>query len=210
MDQTVETKETEDTIPVIQSPPPSNPVPNPSQLISTVSPSEPENTDISSATDHEADVEPESENQGEPEICDLLEEQIKPDEVSTDDCQQYDLAKIRAATDDFSDVNKLGEGGFGAVYKVMVLKTIYVLISLQGRFSNGQEIAVKRLAMGSTQGNTEFKNEVLLMARLQHRNLVRLLGFCDKGTERILVYEFLENSSLDKCLFGMGYYHLYS
>ncbi|XP_047940991.1 cysteine-rich receptor-like protein kinase 44 [Salvia hispanica] len=109
------------------------------------------------------------------------------EEVSTDDCQQYDLAKIRAATDDFSADNKLGEGGFGAVYK--------------GRFSNGQEIAVKRLSMGSGQGDTEFKNEVLLVARLQHRNLVRLLGFCVEGNERILVYEFLENSSLDKFLF---------
>ncbi|XP_057801987.1 cysteine-rich receptor-like protein kinase 44 [Salvia miltiorrhiza] len=109
------------------------------------------------------------------------------DEVSTDDCHQYDLAKIRAATDDFSADKKLGEGGFGAVYK--------------GIFSNGQEIAVKRLSMGSAQGDMEFKNEVLLMARLQHRNFVRLLGFCLQGKERLLVYEFLENSSLDKFLF---------
>ncbi|KAI8537771.1 hypothetical protein RHMOL_Rhmol09G0050400 [Rhododendron molle] len=95
--------------------------------------------------------------------------------------------EVSAATDNFSDVNTLGRGGFGTVYK--------------GRLLNGKEIAVKRLAQGSHQGNTEFRNEVLLVAKLQHRNLVRLIGFCLEGTERLLIYEFVPNSSLDKFLF---------
>ncbi|TMW91592.1 hypothetical protein EJD97_014134 [Solanum chilense] len=100
---------------------------------------------------------------------------------------QYDLSTIRTATDNFSSSNKLGEGGFGPVYK--------------GVLSNGQEVAVKRLSVDSGQGDLEFKNEVLLVARLQHRNLVRLQGFCFDGTERLLVYEFVPNASLDQFLF---------
>ncbi|XP_075505506.1 cysteine-rich receptor-like protein kinase 15 isoform X2 [Primulina tabacum] len=100
---------------------------------------------------------------------------------------QYDFCEIKSATDDFSDDNKLGQGGFGAVYK--------------GKLSNGQEIAVKRLSMDSGQGDVEFKNEVLLVAKLQHRNLVRFLGFSIEGKERLLVYEFVKNASLDKFLF---------
>ncbi|XP_030511486.2 cysteine-rich receptor-like protein kinase 10 isoform X2 [Rhodamnia argentea] len=100
---------------------------------------------------------------------------------------QYDLATIQAATDNFSHQNKLGEGGFGEVF--------------QGQLLNGQEIAVKRLSEGSGQGVGEFKNEVVLLAKLQHRNLVRLLGFCLEGEEKILVYEFVPNKSLDYFLF---------
>ncbi|XP_058092168.1 cysteine-rich receptor-like protein kinase 44 isoform X5 [Magnolia sinica] len=99
----------------------------------------------------------------------------------------YDLRTIRAATDDFSEDNKLGEGGFGAVYK--------------GRFSDGLEIAVKRLSHNSGQGFKEFKNEVALIAKLQHRNLVRLLGCCVEGEEKLLIYEYVLNASLDKFLF---------
>ncbi|KAK4491961.1 hypothetical protein RD792_002745 [Penstemon davidsonii] len=88
---------------------------------------------------------------------------------------------------DFSEANKLGQGGFGAVYK--------------GKLLNGQEIAVKRLARDSGQGDLEFKNEVMLLARLQHRNLVRLLGFSIEGTEKLLVYEFVQNASLDHFIF---------
>ncbi|CAA2986600.1 receptor kinase At4g00960 [Olea europaea subsp. europaea] len=108
-------------------------------------------------------------------------------EISTIESLQYDFSTIRAATDNFSDANKLGEGGFGIVYK--------------GKLPKGNEIAVKRLSHDSGQGDLEFKNEVLLLARLQHRNLVRLLGFTVEGNERLLIYEWVQNGSLDRLIF---------
>ncbi|XP_057986372.1 cysteine-rich receptor-like protein kinase 44 [Hevea brasiliensis] len=109
------------------------------------------------------------------------------DEIRLAESLQFDLGIIRIATDDFSDVNKLGQGGFGVVYK--------------GRLFSGQDIAVKRLSRDSGQGNSEFENEILLVAKLQHRNLVRLLGFCLEGNERLLIYEFVPNGSLDHFIF---------
>ncbi|PON66930.1 S-receptor-like serine/threonine-protein kinase [Trema orientale] len=97
------------------------------------------------------------------------------------------LESILAATDYFSEAKKLGQGGFGPVYK--------------GKFPGGQEIAIKRLSSGSGQGLEEFKNEVLLIAKLQHRNLVRLLGYCIEGDEKMLLYEYMPNKSLDLFIF---------
>ncbi|XP_027937066.1 putative receptor-like protein kinase At4g00960 [Vigna unguiculata] len=109
------------------------------------------------------------------------------DDIEITQSLQFDFDIIRVATEDFSNSNKLGEGGFGAVY--------------MARLPNEQMIAVKRLSSGSSQGDAEFKNEVLLVAKLQHRNLVRLLGFCLEGRERLLVYEFVPNKSLDYFIF---------
>ncbi|XP_016463438.1 G-type lectin S-receptor-like serine/threonine-protein kinase RKS1 [Nicotiana tabacum] len=99
----------------------------------------------------------------------------------------FDLSTIISATDDFSDANKLGEGGFGSVYK--------------GQLNNGQEIAVKRLSKTSGQGVQEFKNEVTLIAKVQHKNLVKLLGCCIQKGEKMLVYEYLPNKGLDSFIF---------
>ncbi|GAB2298139.1 hypothetical protein Dimus_032211 [Dionaea muscipula] len=108
-------------------------------------------------------------------------------EIGSADCLQFELRTIRAATNDFSVANELGRGGFAMVYK--------------GTLSNGQEIAVKRPFNFSAHGAEEFRNEVQIVAQLHHRNLVRLLGFCSDGKERILIYEFLPNKSLDDFLF---------
>ncbi|CAD6256426.1 unnamed protein product [Miscanthus lutarioriparius] len=99
----------------------------------------------------------------------------------------YDFTEVLQATGDFSEENKLEQGGFGPVYK--------------GRFPDGMEIAVKRLSSHSGQGFMEFKNEIQLIAKLQHTNLVRLLGCCSQGEEKILVYEYLPNKSLDFFIF---------
>ncbi|XP_020589355.1 receptor-like serine/threonine-protein kinase SD1-8 [Phalaenopsis equestris] len=99
----------------------------------------------------------------------------------------FKFTQIVSATDNFSNFNKLGEGGFGPVYK--------------GKLPEGQDVAVKRLSTRSGQGLEEFKNEILLIAKLQHMNLVRLLGCCIHGEEKMLIYEFMPNKSLDLFLF---------
>ncbi|CAN8294232.1 unnamed protein product [Cochlearia groenlandica] len=99
----------------------------------------------------------------------------------------FELSTIASATNHFSFRNKLGAGGFGPVYK--------------GVLQNGMEIAVKRLSTNSGQGMEEFKNEVKLISKLQHRNLVRILGCCVELEEKMLIYEYLPNKSLDYFIF---------
>ncbi|KAM0054893.1 putative protein kinase RLK-Pelle-DLSV family [Helianthus debilis subsp. tardiflorus] len=99
----------------------------------------------------------------------------------------FEFKRILSATENFSLANKLGQGGFGPVYK--------------GTFPEGAEMAVKRLSSQSKQGLKEFKNEVLLIAKLQHRNLIRLLGYSMKNHEMILLYEYMPNKSLDHFIF---------
>ncbi|KAD7117327.1 hypothetical protein E3N88_04595 [Mikania micrantha] len=107
-------------------------------------------------------------------------------DIGTAESLHYDFNIVKAATNDFSEENKLGRG-FGTVYK--------------GKLRDGKQIAVKRLARDFGQGDQEFKNEVLLVAKLQHRNLVQLIGFSIEASERLLIYEYMPNASLDQFIF---------
>ncbi|OMO86361.1 hypothetical protein CCACVL1_09617 [Corchorus capsularis] len=103
----------------------------------------------------------------------------------------FSLKQIKAATNNFDSVNKIGEGGFGPVYK--------------GELSDGTIIAVKQLSSKSSQGNREFLNEMGMISCLQHPNLVKLYGCCIEGNQLLLVYEYMENNSLSRALFGPEY-----
>lgn len=100
----------------------------------------------------------------------------------------FSLKQLKVATDNFDLLNKIGEGGFGSVYK--------------GRLPDGTLIAVKKLSSKSCQGNKEFVNEIGMIACLQHPNLVKLYGCCSENNELLLVYEYLENNCLADALFG--------
>uniref|UniRef100_A0A453BCI4 Uncharacterized protein n=1 Tax=Aegilops tauschii subsp. strangulata TaxID=200361 RepID=A0A453BCI4_AEGTS len=102
-------------------------------------------------------------------------------------CMIFDLSALQEATENFSEKNKLGEGGFGIVYK--------------GILADGQEIAVKKLLGGTGSGLHQLHNEVQLLAELQHKNLVRLQGFCSHRDDTLLVYEYIKNGTLDNFLF---------
>lgn len=140
----------------------------------------------------------------------------KPEDI---ELPLFDFNAIALATKNFCDENKLGQGGFGCVYKVSapfridecgqinvnggsILRTPFVSFVLQCRIEEGPVVAVKRLSKNSGQGTEEFKNEVRLIARLQHRNLVRLIGCCVELDEKILIYEYMEHKSLDSVLFS--------
>ncbi|KAH9666056.1 G-type lectin S-receptor-like serine/threonine-protein kinase RKS1 [Citrus sinensis] len=146
------------------------------------------------------------------------------------DLKIFDFQTIVAATNNFSLINKLGEGGFGPVYRghyshftikersdgktdiTFELRTVenlrrsikgkMALFTCTGKLPDGREVAMKRLSRNSGQGMMEFKNEAKLIAKLQHNNLVRLLGCSLLGEEKILVYEYMPNKSLDFFIFG--------
>uniref|UniRef100_A0A0D3DWY9 Protein kinase domain-containing protein n=1 Tax=Brassica oleracea var. oleracea TaxID=109376 RepID=A0A0D3DWY9_BRAOL len=110
-------------------------------------------------------------------------------EVSlTEKVKIYKYKEIRQATDDFNALNKIGEGGFGSVYK--------------GHLKDGKVAAIKVLSAESRQGVKEFLTEINVISEIQHENLVKLYGCCVEGNHRILVYNYLDNNSLDKTLLG--------
>ncbi|CAN1301353.1 Cold-responsive protein kinase 1 [Linum perenne] len=103
--------------------------------------------------------------------------------------KMYSYKELRQATDDFSTGNKIGEGGFGSVYK--------------GRLKDGKLVAVKPLSAESRQGVGEFLAEIKAISDIEHENLVKLYGCCVEGNHRILVYNYLENNSLAQTLLGI-------
>ncbi|KAL3501916.1 hypothetical protein ACH5RR_036365 [Cinchona calisaya] len=109
------------------------------------------------------------------------------EKIAAQEQKQFQFQTLVSATKNFDPSNKLGEGGFGSVYK--------------GRLDDGREIAVKKLSRSSRQGKKEFMTEAKLLAKVQHRNVVNLLGYCAHGPEKLLVYEFVAHQSLDKLLF---------
>ncbi|RDX66710.1 G-type lectin S-receptor-like serine/threonine-protein kinase, partial [Mucuna pruriens] len=123
------------------------------------------------------------------EEIEIMKTKVKVNDSNQEDLELplFDFDTIACATNDFSSDNKLGQGGFGPVYK--------------GTLPDGQVIAVKRLSHTSTQGLTEFKNEVIFCSKLQHRNLVKVLGCCIEEQEKLLIYEYMPNKSLDFFLF---------
>ncbi|KAL4388925.1 hypothetical protein GQ457_09G004580 [Hibiscus cannabinus] len=106
----------------------------------------------------------------------------------------FSYSELKAATEDFSPSQKLGEGGFGPVYK--------------GTLSDGRVVAVKQLSVASNQGKEQFVTEIATISAVQHRNLVKLYGCCIGGNRRLLVYEYLVNKSLDQALWGKNVLHL--
>ncbi|XWS16849.1 hypothetical protein CRYUN_Cryun33cG0015900 [Craigia yunnanensis] len=114
-----------------------------------------------------------------------LEQDLKGLDLQT---SSFSLRQIKSATNNFDAVNKIGEGGFGPVYK--------------GLLADGTVIAVKQLSAKSKQGNREFVNEIGMISALQHPHLVKLFGCCIEGNQLLLIYEYMENNSLARALFG--------
>ncbi|XP_058100922.1 probable LRR receptor-like serine/threonine-protein kinase At1g53440 isoform X2 [Magnolia sinica] len=118
-------------------------------------------------------------------VKDLVNEELRGLELQTG---YFSLRQIKAATNNFDPANKIGEGGFGPVYK--------------GTLPDGSTIAVKQLSSKSKQGNREFVNEIGMISALQHPNLVKLFGCCIEGNQLLLIYEYMENNSLARAIFG--------
>ncbi|PQM35501.1 hypothetical protein Pyn_40009 [Prunus yedoensis var. nudiflora] len=114
-----------------------------------------------------------------------LEDDLKGVDLQTG---KFTFRQLKDATNNFDKANKIGEGGFGSVYK--------------GLLSDGTVIAVKQLSSKSKQGNREFVNEIGMISALQHPHLVKLHGCCIEGNQLLLVYEYMENNSLARALFG--------
>lgn len=109
------------------------------------------------------------------------------EQIAANEKKFFRFETLVEATNNFHPTNKLGQGGFGPVFK--------------GKLKDGRVIAVKKLSQYSKQGKKEFMTEAKLLARVQHRNVVNLLGYCVHGSEKLLVYEYVTNESLDKLLF---------
>ncbi|KAK9084916.1 hypothetical protein Sjap_025327 [Stephania japonica] len=109
------------------------------------------------------------------------------DQGTTVESLKLDFSTVKAATNDFAAANEIGKGGFGLVYK--------------GQLPNGQEVVVKRRSLCSNQGKEEFDNETVLAAKFHHMNLVKLIGFSEEGEEKLLIYEFMPNASLDRFIY---------
>lgn len=127
-------------------------------------------------------------------ICRKITEEKEEDRIDKElegerGPKRFSSRELAAATREFSDEVKLGEGGFGAVYRGVLEET-------------KKEVAIKRVARGSKQGRKEYMSEVKIISRLRHRNLVQLVGWCHENGEFLLVYEFVPNGSLDSHLHG--------
>ncbi|KAG6524806.1 hypothetical protein ZIOFF_014750 [Zingiber officinale] len=129
-----------------------------------------------------------SESTGTKEISRQQHNQFREDIPGIESVTIYTYKELKNATNGFSPANKIGEGGFGSVYK--------------GRLRDGKDIAVKVLSSESKQGAREFLTEITVISGIIHDNLVKLYGCCVEGSHRILVYNYLENNSLAQCLLG--------
>ncbi|XP_039809801.1 probable LRR receptor-like serine/threonine-protein kinase At1g67720 isoform X2 [Panicum virgatum] len=116
----------------------------------------------------------------------IISSQAQPCEIATETAHPYSLSELQVATSNFA--SRIGSGGFGIVY--------------YGKLSDGKEIAVKVPSNDSYQGKKQFKNEVSLLSRIHHRNLVAFLGYCHEDGRNILVYEFMHNGTLKEHLHG--------
>jgi hypothetical protein len=105
--------------------------------------------------------------------------------------KRFRYKDLAIATDNFSDNKRLGQGGFGSVYRGFLNEL-------------NLHVAIKRISKGSRQGRKEYASEVRIISRLRHKNLVQLIGWCHGGEELLLVYELMPNSSLDKHLYGVN------